>query len=86
MTLLPAQRLERVAPVFRRKGRLQAGMDADITIFDPASIRDNATYMEPYREATGIEHVIVAGTPIIRGGKLVEGVYPGQRLLAGAGE
>ncbi len=85
MTLLPAQRLEEIAPVFARKGRIQPGMDADITIFNPASIRDNATYMAPFREATGIAHVIVAGTPIIRDGVLVEGVYPGQRLLAGAG-
>ncbi|NND68995.1 MAG: amidohydrolase family protein [Halioglobus sp.] len=84
MTLLPARRLESFAPVLRKKGRLQPGMDADITIFNAATIRDNATYMEPYREATGIEHVIVGGVPIIRAGELVEGVYPGQRLLAGA--
>lgn len=86
MTLLPAQRLEGIAPAFSKKGRLQPGMDADITIFDPATIRDNATYLAPYREATGIVHVIVAGTPIIREGTLVEGVYPGERMLAGAGE
>lgn len=41
MTLLPAQRLENYAPAFKRKGRIQPSKDADITIFDPAIIRDN---------------------------------------------
>ena len=58
------------------------GADADITIFDPHGIRDNATYMDPYREASGIAYVLVNGEPIIEGGKLVEGRYPGRRLLA----
>jgi dihydroorotase-like cyclic amidohydrolase len=44
MTLLPARRLETVAPVFRRKGRLQEGADADITVFGPDAIIDRATY------------------------------------------
>ena len=84
MSLLPARRLENIAPAFARKGRLQPGMDADITVFDPATIQDNATYMVPYQEATGIEYVIVAGVPVIAAGELVEGVYPGRRMLAGA--
>ena len=82
MTLLPARRLESKAPLFRHKGRIQEKMDADITIFNPATIRDNATYQDPYQEATGIVHVIVAGQPVIRDGKQVEGSYPGQRLLS----
>jgi N-acyl-D-aspartate/D-glutamate deacylase len=82
MTLLPARRLENNAPRFRRKGRIQENMDADITIFDPATIRDNATYQDPYQEATGIVHLIVAGQSVIRDGKQVEGSYPGARLLS----
>lgn len=85
MSLLPARRLQDFAPVFARKGRLQPGMDADITIFDPMAITDNATYMEPYREATGIEYVIVGGVPVISQAKLVEGRFPGQRMLSGSG-
>ena len=84
MTLLPARRLETVAPAFKRKGRVQVGSDADLTLFNPDTIIDNATYMNPYREASGIEYVLVNGRPVIMGGELVAGVYPGRRLLAGA--
>lgn len=82
MTLMPAQRLEKIAPAFKRKGRIQIGMDADITVFDAATIASKATYKEPYQEAVGLAYVIVAGQPIIADGKLVEGSFPGQRLLA----
>jgi N-acyl-D-aspartate/D-glutamate deacylase len=82
MTLLPAQRLEAQAPLFKRKGRIQEAMDADITIFDPQKIQDHATYQNPYQEATGISHVIVNGQAIISDGKQVEGVFPGQKLLS----
>lgn len=84
MTLLPARRLEDYAPAFRRKGRIQPSMDADITIFDPNTIRDNATYQDPYQEATGIVHVIVNGQAVISQGKQVEDSYPGKRVRATA--
>ena len=84
MTLLPARRLEAYAPLFRSKGRIQEAMDADITIFDPATIRDNATYQDPYQEATGIVHVIVNGQTVISNGSQVPGNYPGKRLLSTA--
>jgi hypothetical protein len=82
MTLLPALRLQAYAPAFSRKGRIQEKMDADITIFDPEAIRDNATYQDPYREATGIVHVIVNGEAVISDGAQVDGSYPGRRLLS----
>ena len=82
MTLLPAQRLENYAPAFRRKGRIQENMDADITIFNPETIRDNATYDNPYQEASGIMHVIVNGQAIISDGRQIEGVFPGERIIA----
>lgn len=82
MTLLPARRLEAYAPAFRSKGRIQHNMDADITVFNPDTILDNATYRAPYQEATGIAHVIVNGQVIIRNGQQVEDVYPGERILA----
>ncbi len=81
MTLLPAQRLQDYVPAFKRKGRLQENMDADITIFNPDTVRDNATYKNPYQEASGISHVIVNGVAIISEGQLVEGQYPGRRQL-----
>lgn len=82
MTLLPAQRLEHYASAFRRKGQIQETMDADIVVFNPETIRDNATYSNPYQESTGIAHVIVNGQTIISDGRRVEGVFPGRRILA----
>ena len=82
MALLPAQRLEQAAPAFKHKGRLQIGMDADITVFNPDTIIDRATYRNPYQEATGLEAVLVNGTPVILEGELVKETWPGERLLA----
>jgi N-acyl-D-aspartate/D-glutamate deacylase len=58
MTLMPAQRLEKFAPVMRRKGRLQEGMDADITIFDPQTVTDRAGYGKPTLPSEGIPYVL----------------------------
>jgi len=82
MTLLPARRLETFAPAFSRKGRIQAGMDADITLFDPDEILDRATYRDPYQEAAGLAYVIVNGSVVVRAGQLQDGVFPGQRILS----
>ncbi|MFT5580105.1 MAG: N-acyl-D-aspartate/D-glutamate deacylase [Paraglaciecola psychrophila] len=81
MTLLPARRLEKIAPVFAHKGRLQVGMDADITVFDLAKIHSRASYKNPYQTALGFSYVIVNGVPIIAAGEAVADVSPGQRLL-----
>ncbi len=80
MTLLPAQRLEKIAPLLAKKGRLQIGADADITVFNAERIIDNATYKNPYQTADGIEHVIVNGVLIVKEGKLVDNTYPGREL------
>lgn len=81
ITLLPARRLENMAPAFRRKGRMQEGMDADITVFDPDTVIDRATYRDPYQPSAGIPLVIVNGTVVVSEGSLVEGALPGRRLL-----
>ncbi len=78
MTLRPAQRLERAAPLFLNKGRIRAGADADIVVFDPARIVDRATYEEPALVSEGVQFVLVAGTPVVRDGAAVDGVFPGQ--------
>jgi dihydroorotase-like cyclic amidohydrolase len=82
MTLMPAQRLEKRAPIFRNKGRIRVGADADITVFDPDKIIDKATYEEPLQYSQGIQFVLVNGTLVIKDGKFVEGVFPGRAARA----
>ena len=61
-----------------RKGRLQEGMDADITIFDPATVRERATYTNPDQRSAGIPFVIVNGTLVIIESLPVEDAAPGR--------
>ena len=65
----------------QRKGRVQVGADADLTIFDPDEIIDRATYLDSMQFSEGIEHVLVNGVAVVREGNLVEGVYPGQPVF-----
>jgi dihydroorotase len=82
MSLLPAQRLEQRAPIFRNKGRIRVGADADIAVFDPATVIDRATYAEPGIPAVGFRHVLVNGVAVVRDGGLVEGILPGRPARA----
>jgi N-acyl-D-amino-acid deacylase len=59
------------------RGRLREDFYADITIFDPATVRDHATFDKPHQYATGVEHVIVNGVPVIRDGEHT-GAKPGR--------
>ena len=58
------------AETFRldRRGRLTPGWFADVVVFDPARIQDHATYDDPHRYSTGMEHVFVNGVHTIRAG------------------
>src|SRR5213595_1316417 len=80
MTLMPAQRLEARVPAMRQKGRLRVGADADITIFDPATVVDRSTYREPSLSPVGIQHVLVNGVSVVANGQAVEGVAPGKAV------
>ena len=82
MTLLPAQRLQSFAPVFARKGRIQVGADADITVFNPDTIIDNATYAEPFQASSGVEALLVNGRFVIRDGQFIDASLPGRKLSA----
>ena len=53
--------------------------DADLVIFDPTAVRENGTYDDPARFASGIETVFVGGVPVLRDGKLI-GAHPGTVL------
>jgi len=84
MTLMPAQMLERSTPAAHRKGRLQEGADADIVVFDPATISDRATFEMPMAPSVGVHELLVGGTLIIDDGKLVPNVTPGRAILGEA--
>jgi N-acyl-D-aspartate/D-glutamate deacylase len=81
MTLMPAQRLEGRTPAMARKGRLQVGADADVTIFDPLAVIDRATYEDATIPAAGIPYVIVSGTLVVDGGSLTD-ARPGGPVRA----
>ena len=61
MTIQPARLLERRCPGLRSKGRLGIGADADITVFDPATVTDRSTIENPAQESEGIRWVVVDG-------------------------
>ena len=64
----------------QERGRLQKGMVADITILDPATVRENSTYAEGTKPSTGIPYVIVNGTVVVRNSKVLTDVNPGQPI------
>lgn len=80
MTLMPAKRVESIAPQMKGKGRVKVGADADLTLFDAATVRDRATFREPALPSAGIVHVLVGGVPVVADGKLVENVFPGKAV------
>jgi dihydroorotase len=80
MTLLPAERISGAAPRMKKKGRLQEGADADVTVFDPETVLDLSTYEDGDVPSRGITHVLVDGTFVVRESKLVEGVFPGRAI------
>jgi N-acyl-D-aspartate/D-glutamate deacylase len=79
-SLMPAQRLESMSPRMRAKGRLKAGADADISVFDPARVIDKARFENRAQYSEGLRYVMVEGTFLVRDGKLQEGVAPGQPI------
>jgi dihydroorotase len=81
-SLMPAQRLESMSAQMRQKGRLKVGADADIAVFDPATVADKATYENAAQYSTGFRHVLVGGVFVVRDGKLQDGVAPGQAIRA----
>jgi N-acyl-D-aspartate/D-glutamate deacylase len=84
-SLQPARLLQDRVPAMRRKGRLQAGSDADIVVLDPATIGDQASYAHSTRPSTGIRHVLVNGTFIVQDANIVTDAQPGRPLRASPG-
>ena len=78
LTALPAENLK-----LTDRGKIAAGFFADLAIFDPATIRDHATFDEPHQLATGMVHVFVNGEHVLRDGDHT-GATPG-RFVRGPG-
>jgi N-acyl-D-amino-acid deacylase len=70
----PAQNLE-----LDHRGMLKEGMFADVVVFDPATIKDHATFQKPHQYATGVKHVFVNGVQVIKNGEHT-GAKPGRAL------
>jgi len=73
-TSLPAETF-----CLERRGSIREGMYADLVLFDPKTIMDRATFDDPYQRPSGIPHVLVNGTPVIREGAFA-GNFPGRIL------
>ena len=63
-----------------KKGRIQEGMDADITLFDPDTVADKATMAQGGLPSEGIPYVLVNGTLVVSDSKVLKGVYPGVAI------
>jgi hypothetical protein len=83
-TFLPAEVLQGAVPAMRRKGRVRSGTDADLVVFDEARVTDQATYAASTRPSSGITHVIVGGTFVVRDAELVPDAFPGRPVRASA--
>jgi N-acyl-D-amino-acid deacylase len=78
LTSLPASNLR-----LNHRGALKPGYFADVVIFDPTTIQDHATFGDPHQYATGMKHVFVNGTQVIKDGEHT-GALPG-RVVRGPG-
>jgi len=78
LTNLPATNLK-----LRDRGLLAEGYYGDVVVFDPANVRDNATFAEPHQYSTGVLHVFVNGTQVLKDGEHT-GATPG-RVVRGPG-
>ena len=81
MTVEPARRLEARVPAMVAKGRIKVGADADVTVFDPATVIDKSTYEDATIPSAGIPYVIVNGQVVVDGGQ-VTAARPGRAVRA----
>jgi N-acyl-D-amino-acid deacylase len=78
MTSLPAQRMN-----LQDRGLIRVGMRADLVLFDPATIQDHATFLEPHHYATGVDSVWVNGVLTLDAGAMTD--HRGGQVLRGPG-
>jgi hypothetical protein len=82
MSLMPAQRLESFTPAMKKKGRLQAGADADLVVFDPQVVGARAQYLDAKQYSQGMQYVMVNGKLVVQRGKLLKDVFPGKPVYS----
>ena len=82
MTIRPAEFLQISTPQMATKGRMQIGADADITVFDPATIIDRSTLENPAQESSGVHYVFVNGTEVRNPDGNVETARPGVAITS----
>jgi N-acyl-D-aspartate/D-glutamate deacylase len=63
------------------KGRIKVGADADVTVFDPATVIDKATYEDATIPSAGVPYVIVGGQVVVDNGQ-VTAARPGRAVRA----
>jgi N-acyl-D-aspartate/D-glutamate deacylase len=80
MSLMPAQRLEKYVPAMRDKGRIRVGADADLVVFDTATVRDRSTYENAAQYSEGMRFVLVNGVVVVKDGALAERNMPGRAV------
>ena len=68
--------------MMKNKGRLQAGADADLVVFDPQTVIDRSTFERPAEYSAGFRLVLVGGTTVVKEGQLENAVAPGQAIRA----
>jgi len=76
--LIPAEILSASTPAMRQKGKLRAGADADIVVFDFETLSDRATFSAMSRPSEGVKHLIVSGEVLISDGVLDVAARPGK--------
>ena len=74
MTQLPAQRLG-----WNERGVVAPGCVADLVVFDPQTIAEKATFLEPHQHSVGVDHVLIGGQFVLKAGKMT-GALPGRPL------
>ena len=76
--LIPAEILAASTPAMRAKGRLQPGADADVVVFDLATLTDRAEFSAMNRPAEGVRHLLVSGQALITDSVMDVAARPGQ--------
>ncbi len=81
ITIMPAKRLEGMTDQASQMGRVQVGATADITVFDPETIIDTATFEDDLSYSEGVAHVLVNGEFVVRDGENVPDAMPGTAIV-----